>query len=170
MTTVDFGAWARGLTLTLGSVTYTVPEPSVADMRQVLALAVRAEVGRDNVPAEILEILENLPDDGHPALGTAYDELVRDGVGSHTLDRMGVYATLFWARGREYADSVAEKVWGPEREAAAAQAKDAARPKARRTGRQPTGQPSASESPTTSTSTASRSTRSTARSRAKPSK
>lgn len=128
MSAVDFGAWARpDLVLTLGSHTFTVREPSVGDMRQVLALAVRAEVGRDKVPAEILAILDGLPDDGHPALGETYAEMLAANVGKETLARMGVYATLFWAYGREAADRVAERIWGPERDAAAAEAGD--RPK-----------------------------------------
>lgn len=123
---VDFGAWARpDLVLTLGGRTYVVRPPSVADMRQVLALAVRAEVGRDAVPAEVAAVLDDLPTDGHPALGAAYGDLVAAGVDPETLARVGVYATLFWARGREYADAAAEAVWGPERDKAAADAADA---------------------------------------------
>ena len=120
MSAVDFDAWARpGLPITLGGVAYTVAPPSVRDMRLVLALAARIEVGRDRLPPAINDILEDLPTDGHPALGDTYQAMVAGGVDPVTIDRVGVYATLFWARGREYADFVAERIWGPERDAAA---------------------------------------------------
>jgi hypothetical protein len=165
---VDFGAWARpDLVLTLGSRTYTVPEPSVAAMGDLLALAVRAEVGADAVPPEVQAILDGLPDDGHPALGPVYTQMVADGVGPQTLHRMGVYATLFWARSRQYADAAAEMLWGPERDLAAKEA-EGARPKGSRTGRKPTTRPSASASRTTTTRTAPRSTSGTDQSPEKP--
>lgn len=137
MSAVDFDAWAcPDLTLTLRGRTYTVRPPSVADMRQVLALAVRAEAGRDRTPPEVLAILDGLPSDGHPALGDAYGAMVADGQDPTTIDRVGVYATLFWARGREYADHVAQAIWGPE---AGGGGPKARRPSQRRSGPAGTG-------------------------------
>lgn len=168
MSAVDFGAWARpDLVFTLGGVAYAVKPPSVAAMRQVLALAVRAEVGRDRLPEEIRDVLDELPSDSHPALGGTYQELVDAGVDPETISRVGVYATLFWARGREYADFIAEAVWGPERDLAKAEA-GGARPKGSKSGRRRTGPSTASVNRSTTTSKASPSSRTTGKSPAKP--
>lgn len=165
MSAVDFGAWARpDLVLTLGPRTFTVREPSVGDMRQVLALAVRAEVGRDQVPPEIIAILDTLPTDGHPALGDTYTEMVDAGVGRETLARIGVYATLFWAYGRKAADSVAERTWGQDN----ADTEGSDRPKGSRSGRTRTGRSTASVNPSTPTNPVSRSTRTTGKSPGQP--
>ncbi|GMA33506.1 DUF7426 family protein [Litorihabitans aurantiacus] len=168
MSAVDFAAWARpNLELLLGGRTFVVRPPSVAQARLVLALAVRFEVGEERTPPEVMEILDGLPDDGHPALGETYTEIVEAGIDPVTLSRVGVYATLVWARGREYADAAAEIIWGPERDAAAADAPGKASSRSR-SGRRRTSPTSGSATPTTTTSTASRSTASTGRSRAKP--
>lgn len=168
MSAVDFGAWAKpDLELLLGGRTFSVRPPSVAQARMVVALAVRFEVGEERTPQEVRDVLATLPTDGHPALGDTYDELVEAGIDPVTLSRMGVYATLAWARGREYADAAAEIIWGPERDAAAADAPGKASSRSR-SGRRKTSPTSGSASRTTTTSTASPSSGSTGRSPAKP--
>ncbi|NHI16866.1 DUF7426 family protein [Microbacterium excoecariae] len=142
MTAVDFGEWAAdGLTLTFGGRTYDVRPPSVEGAKQVLAAAVRGEINlgliEGEIPDEVQQVLNSIGDT-HPALGSVYDELVRDGVDSATIDRMGYYAVFYWARGREYADKLAAILWAP-RAIADGAPKDGGRApkgsKRRRTGR-----------------------------------
>ncbi|UFU03434.1 hypothetical protein LQF12_02150 [Ruania suaedae] len=119
MPAVDFSEWADvdGLTLTLGGRTYTAPPPSVRAMRKVLAAAVRGEVNlgfvKGPVPDEVQKVLDTIGPDEHPALGPAYDRLVKDDVPQPVVDRMGYYAVFYWARGKAYADSLARVIWTP---------------------------------------------------------
>jgi len=119
MPAVDFGEWAAvdGLELQLGGRTYKVPPPSVQSMRQVLAAAVRGEVNlrmvKGPVPAEVQEVLDSIGPDDHPGLGPVYDQLAADGVPQVVVDRMAYYAVFYWARGKEYADTLARIMWAP---------------------------------------------------------
>lgn len=119
MSAVDFGEWAAvdGLVLQLGGVTYTVPPPSVRAMRQVLAAAVRAEINlgltKGEIPTEVQAVLDDIKPGEHPALGPVYDQLEADGVPQVVVDRMAYYAVFYWARGKEYADTLAKLLWTP---------------------------------------------------------
>ena len=118
MTAVDFGEWAvPNLELTFGGDTYQVPPPTVEDSKKLLAAAVRAEVGlglvKGEIPDEIAAVLATIQPGEHPALGEVYEVLAAAGVPQATIDRMGYYATFYWARGRSYADALAGILWGP---------------------------------------------------------
>jgi hypothetical protein len=118
MGAVDFSEWvAPDLTLTLGDRTYTVRPPSVEAAKHILAAAVRGEVNlglvKGEVPAEVQAILDSIQPGEHPALGDAYAAMVADGVPERTIDRMAYYAVFYWARGREYADTLAKLLWLP---------------------------------------------------------
>lgn len=117
-TAPDFAAWAvPDLVLPLGERTYTVRPPSVDDMGKLLACAVRGEVNlgivEGEIPDEVQEILDTITGDEHPALGDAYAQMVADGVHPVTIDRMGYYAVFYWARGQEYADTLAALLFTP---------------------------------------------------------
>lgn len=117
MAAVDFEEWAApGMRLTLGGRTYIVPPPSVAAARQILAAAVRAEVNlgiaEGPVPTEVQAVLDTIGD-GHPALGPVFDQLVEAGAPAATIDRMSYYAVFYWARGKAFADGLAEALWAP---------------------------------------------------------
>jgi len=118
MGAVDFGEWvAPDLEVTLGGRTYWVQPPTVAEMKKVLAAAVRGEVKLRlvdaDIPAEVQTVLNTITPGEHPALGPVYQQLIDDGVPSATIDRIGYYAVFFWARGREYADALAQALWMP---------------------------------------------------------
>lgn len=119
MTAVDFGEWAAvdGLRLTLGGRTYTVRPPSVRAMRQVLAAAVRAEVNlglvKGEIPPEVQAVLDDIKPGEHPALGDAHAQLEADDVPQAVVDRMTYYAVFYWARGKAYADALANVLWAP---------------------------------------------------------
>jgi hypothetical protein len=139
---VDFTEWAApALVLTFGGRTYQVQPPSVEGAKQVLAAAVRGEVKlglvKGDIPAEVQEMLDTIGPDDHPALGKdVYDRMVADGLPQATIDRMAYFAVFHWARGREYAETLAKILWLP-RETESAGAGGAA-PKGssrRRTGR-----------------------------------
>lgn len=122
MPAVDFAAWvAPDLVLTLdeGRATFPVAPPSVEDAKLIMAAAVRAEVrwglAAGPVPEEIEAICETIGD-RHPGLGDQYDALVAAGVPQATIDRMSVYSVFFWARGKEYADSLATLFFAPRGE------------------------------------------------------
>jgi hypothetical protein len=115
---VDFGEWAvPGLELTFGGDTYVVSPPTVEDSKKLLAAAVRAEVGlglvKGEIPDEIAAVLATIQPGEHPALGAVYEVLAAAGVPQATIDRMGYYATFYWARGKAYADALAGILWGP---------------------------------------------------------
>ena len=119
MAAVDFEEWAAapGLPLTLGGRTYLVPSPSVADAKKVLAAAIRAEVRlglvEGPIPDAVQAVLDTIEPGEHPALGPVYDQLAADGVPQVTVDRMAYYAVFYWARGKEYADTLARILWTP---------------------------------------------------------
>lgn len=117
-TATDFAAWAvPDLVLTLGGRTFTVRPPSVDDMGKLLACAVRGEVNlgivKEKIPDDIQAILDSIGPDEHPALGATYREMVDAGVHPTTIDRMAYYAVFHWARGKEYADTLAAVLWAP---------------------------------------------------------
>lgn len=166
---VDFSEWAAGdLTLTFGGRTYMVRPPSVHEAKQIIAAAVRGEVQlglvQGEIPAEITEITDTIGDT-HPALGVdVYEQMVADGVPAATIDRMAAYATFYWARGKKYADWLAEVMWKHHDPVEAAPA-----PKALPTSPRPSGRSTGSANPSTTTRTGSRSSATTA-SRRKSSK
>lgn len=117
-TAADFASWAvPDLVIPLGGREYTVRPPSVATMGKLLACAVRGEVNLGivdgEIPDEIQDILDTIGQDEHPALGDAYKQMVDDGLHPLTIDRMAYYAVFFWARGKDYADSLATLLWMP---------------------------------------------------------
>jgi len=109
---VDFSEGAApALELTFGGRTYEVQPPTVEGSKQLIAAAVRAEVNlglvKGEIPPAVLEVLSTIGPGEHPALGEAYALLAADGVPQQSIDRMAYYATFYWARGKEYADSLA---------------------------------------------------------------
>jgi hypothetical protein len=85
-------------------------------MGLILAAAVRAEVRlglvKGEVPAEVAERLASLRPDEHPSLGPVWAQLEADGVAQVVADRVAYYATFYWARGKSYADALAQLLWG----------------------------------------------------------
>jgi hypothetical protein len=165
---VDFSQWAiPALPLTLGGRTYEVRPPCVADMRKLLACAVRAEVNlgvvKGPIPDDIQTVLDTIKPDDHPALGkTVHDQMVADGVHPTTIDRMAYYAVLYWTRGKTVADVYAAALWTPRArdEVPAEELSDLAG-KVQPTSRRSSGRRSGSANRSTSMSTGSRSTRTT---------
>ncbi len=118
MSAVDFEQWAvPDLVLTLRGRTYTVRPPSVEDGKKVIAAAVRGEVELGLVdqplPEEVQRVLDSIGPDDHPALGAAFAEMLGAGLDQATIDRAGYYAVFYWARGKEYADSLATILFTP---------------------------------------------------------
>jgi hypothetical protein len=114
---IDFGEWvAPDLKLELGGRTYTVLPPTVEAAKMILAAAVRGEVNlglvTGEIPAEVQAMLDSIGDE-HPALGDAYAAMVADNVPAATIDRVAYYAVFYWARGKEYADTLAKLLWLP---------------------------------------------------------
>ena len=117
MGAIDFGEWvAPDLKLELGGRTYMVRPPTVEAAKMILAAAVRGEVNlrlvEGEIPKEVQAVLDTIGDE-HPALGDAYAEMVADKVPAATIDRMAYYAVFYWARGKEYADTLAKLLWLP---------------------------------------------------------
>lgn len=117
-TAADFASWAvPDLVIPLGGRDFTVQPPSVEDMGKLLACAVRGEVNlhivEGPIPDDVQEILDTIGADEHPALGDTYQEMVTAGVHPTTIDRMAYYAVFYWARGKDYADSLAALLWTP---------------------------------------------------------
>ena len=115
MGAVDFGEWAApALQLTFGGRVYEVQPPTVDAAAQIMAAAVRGEVALGLVPGpvpdEVARVLAGIGD-GHPALGDVYGQLAADGVPQATIDRMAYYAVFYWARGAQYADTLARLLW-----------------------------------------------------------
>lgn len=113
----DFAAWAQqDLVIPIGGRTFVVRPPSVADAGKLLACAVRGEVNlrmvKGPIPDEVQRVLDTIGDE-HPALGPAYDEMVEAGLSPVTIDRLAYYATFYWARGEEYADTLARVLFTP---------------------------------------------------------
>lgn len=118
MSAVDFEQWATpDLTITLGGRTYSVRPPSVDSAKKIIAAAVRGEVNlglvKGEIPDAVQSVLDSIGPDEHPALGDAYARMAADGVPSATIDRVAYYAVFFWARGKEYADTLAKVLWLP---------------------------------------------------------
>jgi hypothetical protein len=117
-TASDFASWAvPDLIIPLGERTYPVRPPSVDDTGKLLACAVHGEVNlgivEGSIPDDVQEILDSIEPDQHPALGVTYHQMVSDGVDPVTIDRMAYYAVFYWARGKEYADTIAALLWAP---------------------------------------------------------
>ncbi|TFD09824.1 hypothetical protein E3T26_14445 [Cryobacterium sp. TMT1-21] len=117
MGAIDFGEWvAPDLELKLGGRTYTVHPPTVEAAKMILAAAVRGEVHlglvTGEIPPEVQAMLDTIGD-GHPALGDTYAAMVADQVPAPTIDRVAYYAVFYWARGKEYADTLAKLLWLP---------------------------------------------------------
>lgn len=94
-----------------------VPPPTVDDARKIVAAAVRGEVRlglvKGEIPDPVQRVLDTIGPNDHPALGGTYQELVDAGVPAATIDRMAYFAVFFWARGKEYADTLATILWTP---------------------------------------------------------
>ena len=117
MGAIDFGEWvAPDLKLELGGHAYTVRPPTVEAAKMILAAAVRGEVNlglvKGEIPEEVQAMLDSIGDE-HPALGDAYAAMVTDKVPAATIDRVAYYAVFYWARGKEYADTLAKLLWLP---------------------------------------------------------
>lgn len=116
MSAVDFEEWAApGLELTFGGRTFTVAPPSVDDAVKILAAAVRGEVRlglvKGEIPEQVQKVLDMIEPGQHPALGATFDQLCEAGVPAVTIDRMAYYAVFYWAKGKQYADSLATALW-----------------------------------------------------------
>ncbi|TFD47569.1 hypothetical protein E3T46_17390 [Cryobacterium sp. Hh11] len=117
MGAIDFAEWvAPDLEIKLGGRTYTVPPPTVEAAKMILAAAVRGEVHlglvTGEIPPEVQAMLDTIGDE-HPALGEAFAAMVADKVPAATIDRVAYYAVFYWARGKEYADTLAKLLWLP---------------------------------------------------------
>ncbi|MFD6699685.1 MULTISPECIES: hypothetical protein [unclassified Microbacterium] len=118
MSAADFQAWAiPDLVIPLGGRDYSVRPPSVGNMGKLLACAVRGEIAlglaEGPIPDEVQAVLDTISPDEHPALGDVYQQMVDDGQHPVTIDRMAYYAIFYWAKGKEYADALAEVLWTP---------------------------------------------------------
>lgn len=119
----DFKAWAQqDLVMTLptplGDRDFRVRPPSVADAGKLLACAVRGEIELGlapvkEIPDEIQAVLDTIDPNEHPALGKTYDEMVEADLSQVTIDRFAYYAIFYWARGEEYADTLARLLFTP---------------------------------------------------------
>jgi hypothetical protein len=115
------------LVLHLHGVVYRCPPPSVADSATIIALHIRARVqlGLDDGPVDqkVIDLIEEKASSTPLAALTlsqkVYDELVAAGESPMTINRMGYYGILYWARGAEYADWLAVAMWDPKAEEAA---------------------------------------------------
>lgn len=116
----DFKAWAQpDLVISFRGRDFIVAPPSVEDSAKLLACAVQFEVElgmvTGPVPDEVQAVLNMIGPDEHPALGSAYAEMVAAGLSPVTIDRMAVYSLLYWVRGEEYADAMATVMWTPRK-------------------------------------------------------
>ena len=139
MGAVDFDNWVRSdLELHLGEKVYPVPPPDVARAQKILAAAVLGELRiglvRGDIPDDVQKIMAQISEGEHFALTEpVYEQMVADGIPAATIDRMAYYAVFYWARGQEYADTLAALMWAPEIAAEAAKnAGGGPAPKARR--------------------------------------
>lgn len=118
MSAVDFEAWAiQPLKITLRGRSFHVPPPQTAAAGKILAAAVRGEVNlgivQGPVPDEVQTVLDSIEPGEHPALGSVYAEMLAAGIDETTVDRAAYYAVFYWARGKQYADSLAALLWAP---------------------------------------------------------
>lgn len=118
MVAVDFDEWAADdLELTYRGRTFTVAPPTVGDWKILAAAAVRFEIEfglvKAEMPAEMQATLTSLGPDAHPALGATHAVMVEAGVPKIYIDKFSYYAIWFWARGRTYADLMAQAMWTP---------------------------------------------------------
>lgn len=120
MSSVDFTGWAEPpLELTLGGRVFTMPPPSVALGGTLAALTAHTEVqlgwASGPLDANFRTLVDKL---GEKPLGevvfaecTMLADMVEAGASQRTIDRMAFYAMLFWARGKERADAIAQAIW-----------------------------------------------------------
>ncbi|NLP82587.1 hypothetical protein HF576_01875 [Microbacterium sp. CFH 90308] len=118
MSFTDFEEWVTpSLELTLRGCTYVVRPPSVEAGKKIAAAAVRGEIrlgmikGVTEVPEEIQRVLDTIGADEHPALGETWAQMHEAGLDRVTIDRAAYYAVFYWARGKDYADSLAKILW-----------------------------------------------------------
>lgn len=114
----DFAAWAQqDLVIPFGGKTYRVSPPSVDDSGKLLACAIRGEVNlgisKGPIPDGVQAVLDTIGPDEHPALGDVHQQMVDDNLSPTTISRFTYYAVFFWARGEEYADSLARILFAP---------------------------------------------------------
>ena len=123
MSTFDFTEFAEpNLEIPLHGVTYSSPPPSVEEAAVILALHARARIGLGLDEGPLDPQLETLIADkaglkplAELTLGkTVYDALVEAGESATTINRMGYFGMLYWARGEEYAISISRAMWNPE--------------------------------------------------------
>lgn len=122
-TAADFASWAvQDLVIPLGGRDFRVRPPSVDDMGKLLACAVRGEVNlglkKGPIPAGVQEVLDTIEPHEHPALGDAFQEMVDAGIHPTTIDKFAYYSVFYWARGVDYADTLAKILWAPRDTAA----------------------------------------------------
>jgi len=118
---VDFAAWVEpNLHVTLNGVDYSIPPPSVAKARIIVALAVVSEhrlgLVKEDPDPEVVAIVEAQTDSlSMITLGQeVYDRMVSDGVSQVTIDRVGYYTLHYAARGKAQADWLAAAMWSPD--------------------------------------------------------
>lgn len=114
----DFAAWAQqDLVIPFGGKTYRVSPPDVDRAGKLLALAIRGEVKLEMVkgpiPPEVQAVLDTIEPGEHVALGDVHDQMLADGVPQVTVDRFTYYAVFYWARGEQYADTLARLLFTP---------------------------------------------------------
>lgn len=127
MSVFDFAEFAEpNLEIPLHGITYSSPPPSVENAAVILALHAQARIGlnMDEGPldAQLLALIEKKASDVPLAVLTlgqdVYDALVAAGESPTTINRMGYYAMLYWARGEEYALALSRAMWTPDAKAA----------------------------------------------------
>ena len=126
MSAFDFTEFAEpNLEIPLHGVTYSSKPPSVEDAAIILALHAQARIGLnlDEGPLDValLALIEKKASDVPLAVLTlgrdVYDALVAAGESPTTINRVGYYGMLYWARGEEYAVALSRAMWAPESEA-----------------------------------------------------
>lgn len=151
----DFTAWARpDLVLTLGGREYRSRPPTFGQIDLLMAITVRLEleigIVQGEMPADLAELIEQNADVPVALISLGketYDLMRENREDVEAVRRMGLYAVLYWARGEEHADEIAEFLWSREKR----EAEEAAAPKDPRGST--TGPSTASASPTSTAST-----------------
>jgi hypothetical protein len=151
----DFTAWARpDLVLTLGGREYRSRPPTFGQVDLLLAITVRLEleigIVKGEMPADLAELITQHATEPVALLTLGqetYDLMRENREDVEAVRRMGLYAALYWARGEEHADEIAELLWSREKR----EAEEAAAPKDRKGST--SGPSTASASPTSTGST-----------------
>lgn len=107
--------------------TYTVPSPDARTglwLEAVAGIGMKAAAGGQLTEADGANLSSQLSDTDERtlyerSLGSAFDELVSDGVSWAHIGVLGKYAFLYWTMGKDGADSAmaAEQAGPPNREA-----------------------------------------------------